>query len=163
MKTLIIYASRYGYTKDCVEVLKKMLIGEVFVANVTSETVPSIDEFDNIIIGVSIYMGQIQKKLKLYIFQNLEALINKRLALFLCCSMYENFDQTLKSVFPKELLKIAVAKESYGGELRTDKMNLVHKMITGFIKKAAVKEGKSEPMQMPQNIKKLVEIINNKN
>ena len=160
MKTLIIYASTYGYTKDCVEELKKQLDGEVLLANVKSGTVPSLDTFDNIIIGGSIYMGQIQKKIKLYCSKNIEILLTKRLALFLCCGLPENFIQSLNEAFPAELLKKAVAKECFGGELRTEKMNFAHKMITGLMKKAADKDGKSEPIQMQDNIKKLAEMIN---
>ena len=66
MKTIIVYSSKYGYTEDCVNSLAEKIDGEVSTFNIYTEKIPSIDEFDNIIIGGSIYMGQIQKKLKLY-------------------------------------------------------------------------------------------------
>lgn len=161
MKTLIIYASTYDNAKDCVEQLKKQLEGEVCVANVMSDTMPCLDAFDNIIIGGSIYMGHIQKKLKIYCNQNLKSFVNKRLALFLCCGLPENFEQSLKNAFPHELLKKATAKECFGGELRTDRMNFAHKMISGLMKKIAAKEGKSEVRLMSENISSLAVCMNN--
>ena len=160
MKTIIIYDSKYGFTEDCVTSLAGQLEGEVSIVNLCNEKIQKIDNFDNIIIGGSIYMGQIQKKIKLYCSENIEMLLTKRLALFLCCGLPENFLQNLKSNFPEELLTKAVATECFGGELRTEKMNFADKMITGLMKKAAEKEGKSQPTQMSDNIKKLAEIIN---
>src|SRR5665648_937266 len=87
MKTLIIYASTYGYTKECVEKLKELIDGEVIITDIKKDDVPSSDEFDNIIIGGSIYMGQIHKKLKEYCTANLNLLLNKKIALFLCLSL----------------------------------------------------------------------------
>lgn len=160
MKTLIIYASTYGYTSDCVKECQKKLNGEVITVDIMSDAVPPIDAADNIIIGGSIYMGQIQKKLKLYCISNLEALLKKRVALFLCCGSPENFEETLKASFPEDLIKKAVAKECLGGELRVDRMKLGHRMIAGFIKKETAKQGKSEMKKMPENIAKLADCIN---
>lgn len=160
MKTLIIYASTYGYTSDCVKECKKQLSGEVITIDIMSDAVPPIDDADNIMIGGSIYMGQIQKKLKQYCIQNLEALMKKRVALFLCCGTPESFDETLKAAFPEELIRKAAAKECLGGELRVDKMKLGHRMIAGFIQKETAKQGKSEMKKMPENIAKLAECIN---
>ncbi len=39
-------------------------------------------------------------------------------------------------------------------------MNFADKIITGLMKKAADKEGKSEPVPLPDNIRMLAEIIN---
>jgi menaquinone-dependent protoporphyrinogen oxidase len=86
--------------------------------------------------------------------------VNKNIALFICCGLPENFAQTLKIVFPQELIKKAITKECFGGELRTDRMNFAHKIIADLMKKTAAKEGKSEVLQMPENISKLAECIN---
>ena len=160
MKTIIVYSSKYGYTEDCVNSLAEKIDGEVSTFNIYTEKIPSIDEFDNIIIGGSIYMGQIQKKLKLYCMENKEKLLTKRMALFLCCGLSENFLTFVKKAFPEEIITKAVAVECLGGELRTEKMKFVDKKITGLMKKAAAKDAKLEAIQMPDNIIKLAEIIN---
>ena len=105
-------------------------------------------------------MGQIQKNMKEFCASNVTLLKEKRLGLFLCCGLPEKFEQAMKDAFPEELLKKAIAKECFGGELRTEKMNLVHKIIAILMKKAAAKEGKEPIKQMPQNIAKLAAIIN---
>ena len=160
MKTMIIYSSTYEYTKQCAERLKEYLLGEVIVVNVMVDVIPQLGEIDNVLIGGSIYMGQIQKNMKEFCASNVALLKDKRLGLFLCCGLPEKFEQAMKNAFPEELLKKAIAKECFGGELRTEKMNLVHKVIAIFMKRSAAKEGKEPIKQMPENIAKMAAIIN---
>jgi len=160
MKTMIIYSSTYGYTKECAEKLKEYLSGEVIVVNATIDVIPQLEETDNVLIGGSIYMGQIQKNMKEFCASNVVLLKDKRLGLFLCCGLPEKFEQAMKDAFPEELLNKAIAKECFGGELRTEKMNLFHKIIAIVMKKSATKEGKEPIKQMSENIAKMAAIIN---
>ena len=61
MKNLIVYATKHGTVKKCAEMLKVKLNGETVLANVNEE-VPDLDNFDNVILGGSIYIGKIQKR-----------------------------------------------------------------------------------------------------
>lgn len=160
MKTIIIYSSTYGYAKECVNKLSKQLKGEMLLVNVSTDKIPSIDEFDNVVIGGSIYMGQISKKIKEYCTLNVDLLNSKRIGLFLCCGLSEDFEKYINNAFPEELFKKAISVESFGGELRIKKMKFTHKILTGFMKKIAEKEGKVIAKQMPENIEKLATIIN---
>jgi len=160
MKTIIIYSTTYEYTKECAEMLKEYLLGEVIVVNVTSDVIPQLNEIDNVLIGGSIYMGQIQKNMKEFCTSNVALLKDKRLGLFLCCGLPDKFEQAMTDAFPEELLKRALAKECFGGILRTERMNFVHKMIAIFMKKSAAKEGKEAIKQMPQNISKMAALFN---
>ncbi|HZK54890.1 MAG TPA: flavodoxin domain-containing protein [Desulfosporosinus sp.] len=160
MKTMIIYSTTYEYTKDCAERLKEYLAGEVIVVNATTDVIPQLDDIDNVLIGGSIYMGKIQKNMKEFCASNVALLKDKRLGLFLCCGLPEKFEQAMADAFPQELLKNALAKECFGGELRTKRMNLVHKMIAKLMIKAAVKEGKELIKQMPENIGKMAATFN---
>jgi menaquinone-dependent protoporphyrinogen oxidase len=162
MKTLIVYATKYGFTGDCVEKLKVKLDGDNTAVNVLTGTVPELSGYDNIIIGGSVYMGQINKKLKEFINQNLDTLLQKRVALFVCCGLPDNLEATLKNAFPEELQKKAVAVECFGGVLDTGKMKMADKMITTMIKKAVANEGKPEPAPLPENIDKLAKAVNGK-
>lgn len=160
MKTLVIYGSTYGFTKNCTEELVKKLEGEVFVVNILSETVPNLSAFDKVILGGSIYMGQIQKKLKEFCVKNLEELKIKNIGLFICCGLPENFEAHLKNVFPKELYEKAITKECFGGELNTKKMKFFHKILAEMMSKAANKEGKKPVEAKPENIAKLAMLMN---
>jgi menaquinone-dependent protoporphyrinogen oxidase len=159
MKTVIIYATKYGYTEDCVDQMKQQLDGDVLKVNILTETISSLDAFDNVIIGGSIYMGQIHKKLKAFCENNLSSLQEKRVALFLCCGLPENFEQSLAAAFPSVLRERAITSECFGGELRTDKMKGPDRIISKMMKKTAGQE-KAEVNQMPENIEKLVVIMN---
>ena len=78
MKTMIIYSTTYEYTKECAETLKEYLWGEVIVVNAMSDVIPQLDEIDNVLIGGSIYMGQIQKNMKEFCTSNVALLKDKR-------------------------------------------------------------------------------------
>jgi len=160
MKTIIIYATKYGYTQDCVEVMKTQLQGDVLTVNILTDKISSLDAFDDVIIGGSIYMGQIQKKLKAFCESNMSSLLKKRLSLFLCCGLPENFQQSLANAFPDQLREKAIACECFGGELRTDKMKGPDRIISGLMKKAAGDQGKAEVIQLPENISKLTSAMN---
>lgn len=160
MKTMIIYASTYGFTQDCVQMLKQNLNGETRVVNINKDTIPALDDFDTILIGGSIYMGQIQKKIKQYCISNQDTLKNKKLGFFISCSTAESCDDFVKEAFPETLLKRALEVQNFGGEMRPDKMNFFHKFITKMVTKSADKE-KAPPMKpLTENIIRLANTFN---
>lgn len=161
MKTLIIYASTYGFTQDCVQILKKNLNDETSIVNINKNPIPSLENFDTILIGGSIYMGQIQKKIKQYCLTNADALKKKNLGLFISCGSPENCRDYYKSAFPETLLEKACSVESFGGEMRPDKMNFFHKFIINMVEKSADKENSPPMKPLLENIMKMADIINN--
>jgi menaquinone-dependent protoporphyrinogen oxidase len=160
METLIVYGSTYGYTRDCVLKLAKMLKGEVVLADVQMDRIPDLAVFDAVVIGGSVYMGQVQKKVKQFCEDNAGELMNKTLGLFLCCGLPENFEQNLKNSFPEPLLGKAGAKVCFGGELRTESMKFMHRAITNMMKKANKKAGKEGAKPMPESIWQLADAMN---
>lgn len=159
MKTIIIYASTYGYAKDCAITLSNQFTGEVLLVNIATDTIPLVEQFDNVVIGGSIYMGQISKKIKTFCTSNIDLLKDKRVGLFICCGLPENLETYIKNSFPEELIKKAISIESFGGELRLEKMKFAHKMLTKLMQKSAIKEGKPLSKQLPENITKLASSI----
>ncbi len=160
LKTLIVYATTYGYTVDCVQSLCEQIKGEKSAINISKNNNISIDGFDTIVIGGSIYMGQIQKQVKNFCNENLEVLKQKNIALFLCCGFVHNFELNLKNSYPSELLNIAFSKECFGGELRLERMKFAHKMITNLMKKATQDDGNTNAVSLPENITLLAHKIN---
>jgi len=159
MKTMILFGSTYGYTKECATKLANDLEGEVCLVDIGKDTIPELDDYDTILIGGSIYMGQIQKKIKEYCISNEASLKNKNLGFFISCGTPNNFDDNIINAFPEPLLKNALSIENFGGELRTDKMKLAHKLITNLMKKATAKENNPETKPLPENIEKMVQTI----
>lgn len=120
------------------------LSGQVAVVNVMSGDVPALSQFDKVVIGGSVYMGQIQKKVKEFCVKINEELKTKSIGLYICCGLPENFEVQLKNAYPNELFEKAIVKECFGGELNKGKMKFFHKIIAELMSKAAAKEGKKE-------------------
>ncbi|MBC3890006.1 flavodoxin [Acetobacterium paludosum] len=163
MKTLILYASTYGYTQECAAKLSNDLLGDVLLVNINADPVPPLEEYDTVLIGGSIYMGQIQKKIKEYCLANADSLKKKNLGFFISCGSAENFDENIKNSFPEALINAALSIENFGGEFRIDKMKLSHKLIMKMVAKATEKDNKPPAKPMPENIKKMAQTINHLN
>lgn len=135
MKSIIIYATKYGCTEKVSNLLKSKMGGEVLLVNVIQEKVPDIGEYDTIILGGSIYIGKIHKKLTGYIKSNLELLLKKRIGLFICGSEEpEACEKELISAFPSELQNHAISKEVFGYEIYVEKLNFIEKKMMKAIK-----------------------------
>ena len=160
MKTIIIYATKYGFTEECVSELKNQLDGDVLAVDVQKDTISSLDAFDQIIIGGSIYMGQINKKLRLFCESNIEAIGAKRLGLFLCCGLAENFEQSMSNAFPSQLIEKAASRECFGGQLRTEIMKGPDRLITNMMKKATANQGRPEATKLGENINRMAADMN---
>lgn len=157
MKTLIIYATKYGCTENCSKLLKDKLIGEVTTVNIKNDTIPDITSFDNIIVGGSIYIGKIQKEIRNFCTENLNVLNKKNIGLFICAMQKDNIETELNSAFPDELLSHAVVKESFGGEFIFKKMNFLERFI---IKMIAKTENDISDISK-ENINKFAQLMNN--
>lgn len=161
MKTLIVYASTYGFAQDCVKILSEKINDDVVVYNVADKKDINISNFDNIVIGGSLYAGRVQGKLRKYLANNLDCITNKKVALFLCCAdEIKNFDENIKNAYPKLLVENAFAKECFGGEFRFEKMKPFHRFIINLIGNAAKKQNKPEPCIITENILELANAIN---
>lgn len=165
-RILIVYGSTYGYTKECVMALQNQLEGQVDLLNVmdhkdvSNVNAPVLDSYDAVVIGASVYMGQIQKKVKAYCEQHKEVLARKKVALFLACGSEEHFNSQLESNFSSEFLQSLIAKVYVGGVLRKERMNFAHKLITNVIISSAEKEGKAPMVPHKENLESLAALLN---
>ncbi|WP_339735552.1 flavodoxin domain-containing protein [uncultured Sunxiuqinia sp.] len=136
MKTLIIYMSTHGCTKQVVTELAEQLNGEVTIKNLKEDKNPDFQNYDRVIIGGSIHAGQIQRKIREYCEAHLENLGRKQLGLFICC-MYEGDQafQQLENAFPEKLHQYAKSEAILGGEFNFEKMRFFEKLIVRKIAK----------------------------
>lgn len=157
MSTLIAYATKYGFTKICAEMLAKKLDGKTDICDLSSDR-PNLAQYDKVIIGGSIYAGRIRKSVARFCMENLNALKSKKLGLFIC-GMADGDDaqKQLESSFPRELMSSAVAKESFGGEYDFKKMNFLER----FIIKRISGSGKNQYRIMKENITRFVDQMKN--
>ena len=69
MKTLILFASRYGATEEIAYMLKSAVGGDVTVCNVRERGI-SLAEYDTIIIGSCVYMFKLDKHIKRFLHRS---------------------------------------------------------------------------------------------
>lgn len=157
MNTLIVYASKYGCTEKCAELLSKELNGEVDIIDLKKVMDIDISKYEKVIIGGSIYIGKIQKEITEFCSKNLDKLREKRIGLFIC-GMQEGdtINTELNKNFNPVLIKIADAKECFGGEFIFDKMNFIDKFIVKKVSKVTL--NKSNILE--ENILKFAQTMN---
>jgi menaquinone-dependent protoporphyrinogen oxidase len=137
LKTLIVYATKYGSVTSASEILEPLLKGKVRVARLGHDKVPDPDSFDNVIIGGSIYMGRIQKEVSRFCTENSQALLEKKLGLFVCAGEHneDKRNQVMRKCFPVELVEHATILSWFGHEVHWEDMTwldrLALRMATG--------------------------------
>lgn len=135
MKAIIMYTSKYGCTEKAAYLLKAQLGEETEVVNLMLAKEPSLDRYDTVILGGSIYYGKIQKEMTEYILKNQTELRDKRIGLFICAgTKREQAVQELKTSFPEDLFNEAVTKEVFGDEIYVQKLSFMDKIVLRMIK-----------------------------
>jgi menaquinone-dependent protoporphyrinogen oxidase len=158
MNTLIVYATKYGCTEKCAQILQEKLKGKVDLYNLKETKEMDLSQYSKVIVGGSIYIGKIQKHVSNFCVKNLDELKSKKLGLFICNMRDGEFAQeALNHSFPLDLLAHAAAKESFGGEYVFKKMNLLDKVI---VKKVA-KTDTDVSNILIENINHFAQLMNN--
>lgn len=134
-KTAIIFTTKHGCAKQCASSLAEQLRQPVDLIQLKQSPI-DLTGYDQIILGGSIYMGQIQKEMKAYCEEHKNQLLQKRIALFTCgLREKEEGIQQLNMNFPPELVEHAVAAETFGGKLVMRDMNWWEKLIIRMVAK----------------------------
>ncbi len=130
MKTLIVYASSHGTTEKVANIIKEKLDSTtVQTINLKSKTKVDLSNFETVIIGGSIHAGSIQSEVKNFIKENTITLMEKKVALYLCC-MNEKEEQTeFNNNFPELLRNHSTYNAIVGGEYIFEKMNFIEKFL----------------------------------
>ena len=134
MKTLVVYATKYGATTKAVEILKTHLKSEVVIVNLKEETHPPLSEFDAVIFGSAVYMGTLRKEARTFMRLHEDELLSKKLGLFLCCGQKESAEELAQKNFPQKIWQNAAAFGFFGYAYQLEKMNFFERLI---LKKAA--------------------------
>lgn len=156
MKTLIAYASKHGAAAKCAEMLKQKITGNTELIDLKQINEIDLSQYDNVIIGGSIYAGTIQKQVTAFCKQNLEELKQKKIGLFISCMNENEPEKQLNQVFPQDLLNKACVKKSCGGAFNFKDMNFMEKMIIKMVTKA---EAKNNPNAKPVNVRENVSML----
>ena len=130
MKIIIIYATRSGVSRKCAQMLADRLDSDAMNVELfdIEDAPPSPEEYDVCVIGGSIRMGSLNKKLKKYLKENADALNRIQTALFLCCGFSEQVDDYITLNFPKNIIP-SLDIHYFGGEIKPDKVKGMDKLI----------------------------------
>jgi len=158
MKTAIIYASKHGTTQKVAGIIKSKLPNdEVELFNLAENPNIEFRKFDRILIGSSVYAGSIQPKARKFVAQNMIDLLQKEVAIFVCCMFFDKAYEQIEKGFPEALRKHAISIKHLGGEFRFEEMNAIERFL---VKKIA---GASESVSKidQKGIEKFIDEINN--
>lgn len=155
MKALIIYASIYGYTQEMVQKMVQESDQHFDYINIVENNNIDLSKYDTLILGSSIYVGQINKALKNFILENQAVIMTKKLGLFLACGFENQFNAHINNNFSAELINHASTIVNLGGEIKKEKLNFGHKILVNMVEKT--EEGK-KPIHTYPN--RTLEIVN---
>ena len=130
MSTVIVYMTRHGCSENAAYLLKNVIGEDTVLVNLRNKQKFDISRYDTVIIGGSIHAGMVQKRVRKFCEKNREALLQKRLGLFLCC-MYEGetAEKQFEDAFDQDLRAHATATGLFGGEFDFQKMNFLERQI----------------------------------
>ena len=135
MNILIAYASKSGTTETCVHMLENHFNGHATLVDLT-QTDPSPDVFDIILIGGPIRFGRLHTSVKKFMKNHLEELKQKKVALFICCGFVDDAEQHIQNNFPLELVEQAKIIECFGGEIRKQALGVIEMFIANLALKS---------------------------
>jgi menaquinone-dependent protoporphyrinogen oxidase len=134
MKTIVIYATKYGAAGEIAQRIANKIDGAA-VCDLKRGSLPSLAEFDCVIIGSSVYAGMIRKEAKAFLIQNTNILREKKLGLFVS-GMGESGEKSyFEKNFPPDILQSAKAASFLGGIFNPDKANFIERFIMKMITK----------------------------
>lgn len=136
MNTLILFSTKNGTTRKCAEMLKEKINKEVDLLELNKKSKIDLNDYDQVILGGSIYIGKIQKSLRKFMEDNKAILLKKSLGLFVC-AMGEGLElkNEIDANFPKELIKHATQVYCLAWSFDFDKMNFLEKLIAKKVAK----------------------------
>src|SRR5665647_2783504 len=95
---LIAYATQYGCTEKCANILSVNLkdsSSSISVVDLGGKQKISLNDYDTVIIGGPITAGKINTKVKKFCAKNLQELVKKKIGLFICGAAAEKSQKEL--------------------------------------------------------------------
>ena len=134
MKTLILYATKYGAAREIAGRIGTRINGaEIY--DLKDGNIPSLTGFDCIIAGSSIYAGAIRKEAKEFLTKNADNFSGKTVGLFISGMSEGESESAFNTNFPSALIEKAKAKAVLGGIFDPGKAGMMAKLIMKIVTK----------------------------
>lgn len=127
MKALVVYASKHGAAKEIGQRIGKKL--GVPAYDLAGGKVPPLAGYDCVIVGSSVYAGQLRKEAKEFVAKNEAALKQVKLGLFVSGFAPEGEEGYLTKNYPADVVSHATAKAMLGGIADPKKENVFEKLV----------------------------------
>lgn len=133
MKTLIIYASKHGATKE----IAHLLANNTYDVKDINDKDMDLSSYDNVVLGSGTYAGVLDKTIKEFIKIQEETLLQKKLYLFISGLSGDStsMDKVCTENIPANILSHITYKDHLGGRLNMPCMNLFEKSLIKMINK----------------------------
>lgn len=137
-KTAVIFTSKHGSTAKVADMLKTHFSEKAIdVIDLKNNTNINVADYDIVVLGASIHAGNIQNRMKHFIKSNINTLLKKEIALFLCCMDDEKAELQFDNAYPEQLRTMAFHKTIAGGEFIFEKMNFIERFMVKRIAKVS--------------------------
>ena len=136
MKTIILYATKHGAAAEAARRIAAKINGAVIYD--LKEGAPSLEGFDCVILGSGVYAGMIRGEAKAFLSQNADALLEKKLGLFLCGLDQGEGKTFFDANFSPMLLQKAKAASLLGGIFDPQKAGFFERLIIKIVTKKTV-------------------------
>ena len=164
MNIMIIYSTHGGVTKRCAEMLAAEL-GERYNINcfdARREELPPPHGYDAVVIGSSVRIENINRKIKKYVKKHLDVLNGMPCAIYLCCGFTRLFSEYAETLFPRRF-EPSLGYHLFGGELKPDKISGIDKLVVmimrSSIKSQDFEESDSDHHDLPEIIPENITLL----
>lgn len=131
MKTLIVFGTKSGTTEKCAHKIQSaMASAEADVVDIRKLKNGDLAAYDTVVLGTSVYMGRINGKLRRFLTQNAQALMGKKLHLFVCSlAQGEEGVAELHKQISDDLFRHAIQVTHLGCEANYERLNPFYRSI----------------------------------
>ena len=141
MKILIGYYTKTGTTAKCAALLREQFCNhEVTVADLSADGA-DLGAFEVVLLGASVRMGRIDKRMRTFLKANAAQLAGKRTGYFICCGAVEQAGDVFAHDIPRGLLDAAAATGAFGGELNVAAQKNLFGKLTVIMMRRSIKNG----------------------
>lgn len=113
MKTIVLYATNNGASMQCATIIKEEIENCDICA--IEKTIPSLDDYDQIVIGAGVKNNTIYKPMRDFLKQQHNFLLEKNCAYFICNEKVNKIEEIITKVFKQDLREKAIFVEAFGG------------------------------------------------
>jgi menaquinone-dependent protoporphyrinogen oxidase len=131
MSILILYNSKHGAVKEVVSMMKNISGEQIDIRELDSHISGSdIEKYDSLIVGGSIHMGKVQKRIIRFCKNYSHFFKEKKSGIFLCTlTDPKEAEHYIEENFPADVIKACQAIGLFGGAIHFEKMNFLEKAM----------------------------------